>query len=411
MTIEFPIFSMMDSKELQMTTTLREHTVDSIALGGIVTVRDRLLEQQAHGRKVYRLESGDPSFAVPEHILAAIKKALDDGQTHYTAGAGIKPLREAIYRKLTEVNRIPVKDPGRVLVTNGAMNALYIAFAALVFPGDEVLMPDPTWTETADNVTLAGGVATRYRLDTQSGAGYVPAAIEAAITPHTCAIVINSPHNPTGTVTDRETLVSILEIAERHGLWVVSDEAYEDVLFDGRQHVSPASLGYDRVISVYSMSKSFAMSGLRVGYLSCNDDHLIQRMSKLLRCTINGVNSATQYGAIAALNGPGDATRAMASEYQRRRDALWDCLKDVRLLHPLKPQGAFYLWARIDEGWSSGTGQGGGWAMTEYLIHRAGIGSAPGEVFGPAGTGHIRFAFSCSTDQVVEAAALLKQIL
>ncbi len=394
-----------------MSTSLRDHLVDSIALGGIVTVRDRLLEQQARGRKVYRLESGDPSFSIPAHVRDAIKRALDEGQTHYTAGAGIKPLREAVYRKVTESNRIPVKDPGHVLITNGAMNALYVAFRALVNPGDEILIPDPTWTETADNVTLAGGVATRYLLDTRSGAGYVPAAIETALTPRTCAIVVNSPHNPTGVVADRTTLSRIVEIAASRGLWLVSDEAYEHILFDGHTHVSTASLGYDKVISIFSMSKSYAMSGLRVGYLACNDDRLIERMAKLLRCTINGVNSATQHGAIAALTGPQDATFAMAAEYQRRRDLLWDGLKDSRVLHPLKPHGAFYMWARIDDAWPGYQGRTGGWALTDYLIDTAGIGSAPGEVFGPSGAGHIRFAFSCSTDQVKEAAALLKQTL
>lgn len=388
-----------------------QHVVDTIPLGGIVTVRDRLLEQQARGHKVYRLESGDPSFSVAPHILEAIKKALDSGQTHYTAGAGIRPLREAVYRKLREANQIPVKDPDHVLVTHGAMNALYIAFRALVMPGDEVLMPDPTWTETADNVVLAGGVAKRVRLDPEGGYRYDPAAIEAAVTPRTRAIVINSPHNPTGLVLDRGSIEAVLRVADRHGLWVLSDEAYEHVIYDGRAHVSAASLGYERVISVFSMSKSYAMSGLRVGYLGCNDSHLLERMAKLLRCTINGANSATQYGAIAALDGPQDAVGTMAMEYQRRRDVLWDAVKDLKVLHPFKPQGAFYLWARIDDSWPGHDGRRDGWAMTEYLIDKAGVGSAPGEVFGSAGAGHIRFAFSCPTEQIVAGAALLKSLL
>jgi len=389
----------------------RKHVVDSIALGGIVTVRDRLLELQARGRKVYRLESGDPSFPLPDNVREAIKRALDDGHTHYTAGAGIKPLREAIYRKLGAANRIPVKDPEHVLVTNGAMNGLYIAFRALVQPGDEILMPDPTWTETADNVTLAGGCPVRVRLNESSGYRYEPEAIEAAITPRTVAVVVNTPHNPTGLIVDQESLLGILKVAGKHNLWVISDEAYEHVLYDGHRHVSAASLGYEKVLSIFSMSKSYAMSGLRLGYLACNDDLLIERMAKLLRCTINGVNSATQYGAIAALTGPQEPTCLMCGEYLRRRNALWDGLKDLKSLHPFKPQGAFYMWARIDEQWRGHSGKRDGWAMTEYLIEKAGIGSAPGEVFGPAGAGHIRFAFSCPTDQVVEAAQILSQTL
>jgi len=387
------------------------HILDRIPRSGIPLVRDRLLEQQARGRKVYRLESGDPSFDIPRHVAEAIKRALDQGHTHYTTGAGIRALREAAMHKMRETNGIPVADPDCVLITNGAMNALNIAFTAMIMPGDEVLMPDPTWTETADNVTLAGGIVARYPIDTRGGAGYVAEALEAAVTPRTRAVVINSPHNPTGFVADRDTLTRMLAVAERHNLWVVSDEAYEHILFDGRRHVSPGSLGYERVISVFSMSKSYAMSGLRIGYLACNDRGLVERMVKLLRCTINGVNSATQYGALAALTGPQDATAAMAAEYQRRRDALWEGVGRVRALHPIRPQGAFYLWARIDEAWSDGAGHGDAWAMTHFLIDQAAIGSIPGDAFGPAGSRYIRLSFSCATDQVVEAAALLQQIL
>lgn len=383
------------------------HIVDSIALGGIVTVRDRLLEQQSRGQKVYRLESGDPSFSIPIHVRDAIQKALVDGHTHYTAGAGIKPLREAVVRKLVEKNGLPVRDIEQVLITNGAMNALYIAFHALCDPGDEVIVPDPTWTETFDNVALAGGIPVRVRLNPERSYRYEADAIEAAITPRTRAIVINSPHNPTGLVLSRDELIAIVKVAEKHGIWVLSDEAYEHVLFDGATHTSPGSFGYDKVLSVYSMSKSYAMSGLRVGYLACSDPKMLERMAKLLRCTINGVNSATQYGAVAALNGPQDATLQMAAEYQLRRDILWNALASVKSLTAFRPQGAFYLWARIGSAW---TGQPTGWAVTEHLLTH-GIGSAPGEVFGPAGAGHVRFAFSCATEQVRAAASLLPTIL
>lgn len=388
-----------------------QHVVDSIPLGGIVTVRDRLLEMQARGRKVLRLESGDPSFSVPPHILDAIAKALAEGHTHYTPGAGIKPLREAIFRKMQAVNRIPIANADCVLVTNGAMNALYVAFGALCLPGDEIILPDPTWTETFDNVKLAGGVPVRVKLDAARGYHYDADAVEAAVTPRTRAIVLNSPHNPTGRVLTRSDSEAILKVAERHGLWVLSDEAYEHVLFDDREHVSPGSLGYDKVISIFSMSKTYAMSGLRIGYLGCNDELLVERMTKLLRCTVNGVNSATQHGAVAALQGPMDAVAAMAAEYGRRRDTLVTALEDVPALELFRPQGAFYLWARLADAWPGVDGRRNGWAMTEHLIDTVGVGSAPGEVFGPAGAGHIRFAFSCSTDQVEQGARLVRQAL
>jgi aspartate aminotransferase len=391
--------------------TAQQHVVDSIPLGGIVTVRDRLIEEQLAGKKVYRLESGDPSFDLPPHIAEAIARALRDGHTHYTAGAGIKPLREAIFRKLTERNDIPLSGPESTLVTNGAMHGLYIAFRALCLPGDEVIVPDPTWTETSDNVRLVGGVAVCAPLDAARGYRYSAAAIEAQVTPRTKAIVVNSPHNPTGVVCSRDDLLAIARVADRHGLWLISDEAYEHVVFDGKEHVSPGSLGYERVISLFSFSKSYAMSGLRLGYVAVNDKTLLQRMAKLLRCTINGVNSATQHGGVAALNGPQDATFAMAAEYQVRRDALWSGLEHARLLHPVLPEGAFYMWCRIDDAWPGHEGKRDSWAMTNFLIDRARVGSAPGDVFGPGGRDAVRFSFACSTDQVTDGARLLAELL
>ena len=388
------------------------HIIDRIALGGIVSVRDRLLELQASGQQVLRLESGDPSFDIPLHVREAIERALRDGRTHYTAGAGIPTLRQAIFEKMTSVNRIAVSDPAHVLVTNGAMHALYIAFRAVCAPGDEVIVPDPTWTETADNVTIAGGVPVRCTLDPQRGYAYDPERIAALVTPRTRAIVVNSPHNPTGAVVDTEALAGILDVATRNGLVVISDEAYEHVIYDGREHVSVGSLpgAAERTLSIFSMSKSYAMSGLRVGYLACNDDTLLERMVKLLRCTINGVNSATQHGAVAALTGPQDATTDMRRVYQRRRDLLMGALDGLRYLRPFRPQGAFYAWCRIDPDWPGVDGRRDAWAMTEHLIDAAGIGSAPGDVFGPAGAGHLRFAFSCPTEQIEEAAKRLPDV-
>ena len=394
-----------------MNPVLTPNIVEEIPLGGIVTVRDRVLEMQAQGRKVLRLESGDPSFDIPIHVREAIEKALRDGQTHYTAGAGIPSLRDAIYRKLRRENSLPVASPNNVLVTNGAMHGLYIAFRALCSPGDEIIIPDPTWTETHDNILLAGGRPVRCPLDAERGYLYDPARIEALITPRTRAIVVNTPHNPTGAVLSKDVLTAILDVAIRHNLFVVSDEAYEHVIFDGLRSESLGALpgGDDRVISIYSMSKSYAMSGLRMGYLTSNDAHLMERMAKLLRCTINGVNSATQHGAVAALDGPQETTASMRTVYEARRDTLYNALCKVPALRPFRPSGAFYVWCAISPDWKGYQGKTDGWAMTHSLLDTLAIGSAPGEVFGPAGAGHVRFAFSCATAQVEQAAALFSQ--
>lgn len=383
------------------------HPVDSIELGGIVTVRDQLLELQSQGKEIFRLESGDPSFDPPDYVKLAINKALSEGQTHYTTGAGIKPLREAAAKKLITQNQIPTSFE-QVLITNGAMHALYIAFRAICEPGDQVIIPDPTWTETADNITLAGGIPIRAPLGLGVKHGYAK-QIEERITNSTQAIVINSPHNPTGTVLSKEELQTLVEVAEQNNLWIISDEAYEHIVYPGVEHVSPGSLGYDKVISIYSFSKSYAMSGLRLGYVVVPDDEIRTRMSKLLRCTINGVNSATQWGGIAALESSLDHTNEMVREYSKRRDILFDALHSSSLFYAVKPEGAFYIWAWFGWGWTGYKGERDSWAMTKFLAS-LGIGSAPGIVFGPAGHSYVRFAFSCSTDQIEKAANIIKQL-
>ena len=389
------------------------HIVDQVSLGAIVQVRDRLLEQQAKGHKVLRLESGDPSFDIPVHAREAMEKALRDGLTHYTASTGIPPLREAIYRKVTTENGLKVPNSDHVIVTNGAMNGLNIIFRAMLDPGDEVILPDPMWTEIAENIRLGGGVPVPVRLRENEEYLYSPEDIEAAITKKTKAIFINTPHNPTGMVVSKSTLEAIAALAEKHNLFLVSDEAYEHVIFDGRKHVSLGSLpaAQNRTISIFSLSKTYAMSGLRVGYLVTTDELLLERLKKLVRCTINGENSVTQYGAVAAINGPQDFTKSMALEYQERRDMLLAALEKSPYVKPFKAGGAFYIWARITPDWPGYQGKTDDWSMTDYLIDQSGIGSSPGSAFGAAGEGHIRFAFSCSTQQVHEASSLLPSVL
>jgi aspartate aminotransferase len=389
------------------------HIVDQVSLGAIVQVRDRLLEQQARGRKVLRLESGDPSFDIPVHAREAMEKALRDGLTHYTASTGIPVLRKAIFQKVTGENGLSVPNDDHVVVTNGGMHGLYILFRALLDAGDEVILPDPMWTEIAENIRLGGGKPVPVVLHGERGYQYEVAEIESAITARTRAIFLNTPHNPTGAVASPETLEAIASLAKKHNLLLISDEAYEHIIFDDLRHVSIGSMpaARDRTISVYSMSKTYAMSGLRMGYLVITDAELLQRIKKLVRCTINGVNSVTQYGAAAALTGPQDATRSMAQEYQKRRDILFSALEEAPYLQAFKPGGAFYLWARIRPDWPGYEGKLDDWSMTNYLIDSSGIGSSPGSAFGEAGAGHIRFAFSCSTDQVEEAAKLLPEVL
>lgn len=376
--------------------------VSALKEAGIVSIRDELIRRQRAGQVVARTESGDPSFDIPPAAAVAMAKALFDGKTHYTSGSGTPELLEAVVHKLKEENGIGGIGTGDVIVTNGAMHALYVVFRALVrHPGDEILVPTPTWTETATNVELAGGKPVYYRIDPFAEEPVDMDALRSLIGPRTKAVVVNTPHNPTGRIIPRGTLGLLRATCLAAKIPLVTDEAYEHLTYDGAEHVSPASIGsqmsiYD--IAIFSCSKSYAMSGLRVGYVACPNRPLMRQLRFLVRCSANGINSVAQHGAAAVLREPDIAHRVlMLSAYATRRKVLHGALKASPHFDPVEPEGAFYVWARIaDE-------SVGSWDMTAKLLE-LGVGSAPGEVFGPGGKGHIRFAFSCPTDHVIMAA-------
>ena len=389
------------------------HPLDQISLGKIVQIRERLLESQAEGKRVYRLESGDPSFAVAPHVLAAVAQAGAAGKTHYVPNNGIPELRRALAHKLMHANGMNAVTADDVFVTNGAMHALYATFGALVSPGDEVIIPDPMWTEVAENIRLAGGVPVAVPLRAEQDFEYDPEAIAAAITDRTVAIFLNTPHNPTGAVLTEATLRRIADIAERHDLWIVSDEAYEDVIYAPHRHHSIASIAperAERIVSIYSFSKSHAMSGLRVGYVVTSSPTLRARLPKLLRCTINGVNSLAQWAAFAAVTGDQSSLAAMRAEYAVRRDLMIGALGGIEGVHPFTPHGAFYAWVRLDRSLYARLGIANADELSDRLAEQ-GIGSAPGSAFGEASVDAVRFSFSCATAMVREGAAAVRAAL
>lgn len=250
-----------------------------------------------------------------------------------------------------------------------------------------------------------------YKLDPFAEVPIDLAEIAAKVTERTVAIVINTPHNPTGAVIGRETLIELGILCERNDLYLVSDEAYEHVIYHPWAHYSIGSLfSHPKVVSIFSCSKSYAMSGLRLGYVVCKDNALISKMSKMIRCTINGVNSITQWGAVTAiLNTPQEYFDNMGYSYLNRRDALFRSLEKCHFLEPVCPKGAFYIWAKIKDNSYGINPEGDGWDATAYLLEN-GVGSAPGCVFGPGGKGHVRFAFSCKDEYIDMASEILKKL-
>lgn len=389
------------------------HPLDQISLGKIVQIREGLLEAARKGTRVYRFESGDPSFSIPPQALAALEEAARAGKTHYVPNNGIPELRSALAGKVRRRNGIEGVRAEDVFVTNGAMHALYVVFGALLAPGDQVIVPDPMWTEAIENVRLAGGEPVRVELREEEGYTYRPEAIEAALTPATTAIFLNTPHNPTGAMLPEETLRAIVEIAKARGLWVVSDEAYEDVVYAPARHVSIAGLApeyAERIVSIYSFSKSHAMSGLRTGYLVSSSPLLHERIPKLLRCTINGVNSLAQWAALAAVEGDQSHLERMQREYHERREIMVEALSGIDGVRPFNPPGAFYVWAALDPALYRRLGVSDADELSAALASR-GVGSAPGEAFGESCPDAIRFAFSCDTEMVREGSAVLRGLL
>lgn len=399
--------------EPTIATDLPTHYLDAISLGKIVQIREQLLKAQAGGTRVFRFESGDPSFAVAQPVLDAVDAAAKAGKTHYIPNNGIPQLRDALAAKVRDRNGLAGVTSDDIFVTNGAMHALYVTFGALLVPGDEVIVPDPMWTEVVENIRMAGGVPVGVELSAADDFEYRSDRIEAAITPRTRAIFLNTPHNPTGAVLPRESLQEIIAIAREHNLWIVSDEAYEDVLYAPWTHTSIGSLAgdyADHVISIFSFSKTHAMSGLRVGYIVTRSPLLHDRVPKLLRCTINGVNSLAQWAALAAVSGPTDHLRAMCAEYAVRREIMVSALSGIPGVRVFAPHGAFYAWAELSDEACERLGVVNAAELSEKLAI-VGIGSAPGDAFGETCSNAIRFAFSCDTAMVREGSVLLRAAL
>jgi aspartate aminotransferase len=400
--------------------------LDSVPLSGIIRIRDMMFTVA----NPYRLDQGDVSFDAPDTVKSAMARAIAENKTHYVQTAGIPRLRELIAEKLRCKNRIPIDDTEQVIVTGGGIHAIYVICQALLDPGDEVIVPDPEWPATAGNVLAAKGVAVPCPLRESLGWRWDLDEVRSLITPRTRAIYVNSPSNPTGGVLTRADLEAIAAIAQQHDLWVLSDEAYEDVVFEG-EHVSIASLPgmYERTVPIYTFSKSYAMTGLRLGYLAVKDRTIGDRAKKVLFYTASNINSVVQYGGIGALEGSQECIEAFRAELRTRRDLFYRGIREsaADVFSGEPPAGAFYAFLKIDPRWTEHavrlrTAEGGdsaaagprasspSWQITEYLIRNGRIGCVPGVDFGAAGEGHVRFCFARERREFSGALDSMKQL-
>ena len=387
--------------------------LDSVPFSGIIRIRDMMYAV----KDPFRLDQGDVSFDAPDTVKRAMHRAIDENKTHYLQTTGLPHLLDLLADKLRTKNGTPIGSADEVMVTTGGIHALYIVCQALLEPGDEVIVPDPEWPPAAGNVKAAHAVPVPCPLHEHLGWRYDLAELESKITSRTRAIYINSPHNPTGGVLTREDVERIAALVRDRGLWLISDEAYEDVVFDGATHVSPASLPgmYERTIPVYTFSKTYAMTGLRLGYVAARDAKLRERMKKVLFYTASNIASVVQYGGVGALEGSQESIGAFLEELQARRDLFYDGIRNFAsgVLSGEPPRGAFYAFLKIDPSWRPhGTqNESPSWAMAEYLISQGRIGCVPGVDFGATGEGYVRFCFARDRRELTGALESLRSLL
>ncbi|MDP1571410.1 MAG: pyridoxal phosphate-dependent aminotransferase [Vicinamibacterales bacterium] len=386
--------------------------LDTVPVSAIIKIRDLM-----HTVKdPFRLDQGDVSFDAPDTVKEAMVKAIADNRSHYLPTTGLPRLRQLLAEKMRTENGIPVESDDDVVVTNGGTHGLWAVCQGLLEPGDEVIVPDPEWPPTMAMVIAAHAVPVAVPLREALGWRWDLDEMERAITPKTRVIYLNSPNNPTGGVLTRADLERIAAIARERNLWVISDEAYEHVVYNG-EHISIASLPgmYERTIPVYTLSKSFAMTGLRLGYISIKDPVIRARAIKIVAYTTTNVNSVVQYGGIGALEGSQDVVREFRDELLARRNLFYDGLSRVAsgILSGTPPDGAFYAFVRINPEWAAAFGLTGpslSWAMAELLIQQGRIGCVPGVDFGASAEGYLRLCFGRERRELEGALASMQQV-
>ena len=378
------------------------HRCQNIAPSLTLQIDARAKEMKASGVDVIGFGAGEPDFPTPEYICDAAREALEKGMTRYTPAAGTKELRKAICEKLRRDNDMTYTY-GDILVSSGAKHSLYTIFQAILDPGDEVLIPTPCWVSYPEMVRMAGGVPIFIPADESTN--FIPTNrdIASRVTRRTKAIIITSPSNPNGSVWDREQLQFVADLAVSHPFYVVSDEIYEKLLYDGRKHLSIAQLGEQikaQTFLVNGMSKAYAMTGWRIGYVA-GPRHEIAAMARFQSHATSNANTVAQYAATKALQGDQSAVDEMVVEFQKRRDVMVERINSIPNVSCRKPQGAFYIMLNIKKllGMSyNGRVLESSLDFAELLLAEKQVAVVPGIAF--EAEGFCRLSYAVSMDQI-----------
>jgi aspartate/methionine/tyrosine aminotransferase len=378
---------------------------DSLGLSGIRVIFEKVSKMP----DAIRLEFGEPDFDTPDNIKAAAIEAIRKGKTKYSVTAGIPELRNAVAAKLKRENQIDYDPAKEIIATAGATAGINLALLATMDVGDEILVPDPGWATYVHAVNIVGAKPVPYALRESAGYNLEIESLKKLVTKRTRAILINSPSNPIGSILSRKNLREIADFAMEHSLFVLSDEVYEKFLYqDGgtNEHVSIASLSgmKERVVTINAFSKTYAMTGWRIGYVGAAEP-IAAAMSKISAAQSSCVSTINQYAGLEALTGPQDSVTKMISAFAKRRDIIVKGLNEFNGFKCATPKGAFYAFPNI-----SGTGYTSQ-QLAMKIVDEARVAVVPGSAFGREGEGYLRLAYANSAENIQEALARMKKIL
>ena len=376
--------------------------LEAVGFSDIVLIRNKVMELQARGESVLQFQGGEPFMNTPDHIKAAMKQAVDENKTRYAASSGIPELRAALARKLNEQNSIPAQAEN-VIVLNGGMQGLFAAFQTVVEQGDEIMVFSPMWTPIKDLIAHCRGVIVYVPTDEARTEGFA-ATLAKYSNEKTRAIYYNTPQNPSGLVFNRAEAEAVAEFAQERDLVVIADEAYETLVYD-EEHVSIASLPgmFERTITCFTYSKTFSMTGWRLGYAVAAQPWM-GGLQKCLLYSTNGVSTPTQWAGLAALNTPPEYFAELREQYRERRDLLVNGLNALGL-NCAPPAGAFYAFPDVTRVCADSR------QAADILLQQAKVATVPGIVFGPQGEGHLRYSFSASKETIAAGLDAMRRSL
>ena len=386
---------------------------NSISPSITLEITGKANELKAQGVNVMSFAAGEPDFNTPRNIIEAAIKAMDDGYTKYTKTSGIVELRKAICKKLHQENNLNYSEE-QIVVSTGAKQCLANTFLAILNKGDEVILQNPCWVSYTELIKLADGVPVIVNCDENDGYKLSAKNIEKAVTSKTKAILLNSPHNPTGIVYNKNELEEIAQIAKKYNLIIISDEIYEKLIYDGEEHVSIASLSedaYERTIVINGLSKTYAMTGWRVGY-TASSTKLAKVMSSVQSHMTSNVCSISQYAALEALTGPQDSINMMKNAFEERRNFMMKKLEGIDEVSFIKPQGAFYI--MVDITYFIGRSINGikinnSIEFAKILLEEEKVAVIPGAAFGLEN--FIRLSYATSMEVIEEGLDRIKSFL